>query len=85
MTKLDKGFELDRDPSNYEKSIHVMQQMKKRDFLEDDIITEAIRDGEIHKTDDDGVVIRYDWLFSTFEVVVAPENKVIQTAYEVQG
>jgi len=83
--KLDRSFELDRDPSNYEASTHLIQRMKERDFLEADIISEAIKSGNVHKTDDDGVVLRYDWLFSTFEVVVAPENKVIQTAYEVQG
>lgn len=85
MTKLDKSFELDRNPSNYEASTHLFQRMKQRDFLEADIVTEAIEEGSVQRTDEDGVVLRHQWLRSTFEVVVAPKDKVIQTAYEVEA
>jgi len=92
MTKLDKSFELDRDPSEYEASTHLIQRMRERDFLEADIITEAIEDGEVVKVDSNeggsdsrGITLEYDWLMSTFQVVICPKDKVVQTAYEVES
>ena len=85
MTKLEANFEIDRDPSNYEASTHLIQRMRQRDLIEADIVTEAIEEGTVERTDEDGIVLRHQWLRSTFEVVVAPKDKVIQTAYEVEA
>jgi hypothetical protein len=91
MTKLDKNFDLDRNPSNYEASTHLIQRMRERDFLEADIITEAIEVGKVVKADgndggsDEAVKLRYEWLQSTFEVVLCPKDMVVQTAYEVEA
>lgn len=89
--KLEVSFDLSRDPSDYEASRHLIQRMRERDFLEADIITEAIEDGEVVEVDenkggsDEAVKLRYDWLQSTFEVVLCPTEGVVQTAYEVEA
>ena len=89
--KLEQEFELDRDASNYEASTHLIQRMRERDFLEGDVVTDIIEDGDIVDVDsNDGgtdrcITLRGDWLFSTFEVKVCPKDKVVQTAYEVEA
>jgi hypothetical protein len=89
MTKNDeeltKSFDLSRDPSDYEASDHLIQRIKQRQFLEADIVTEVIEEGSVVKTDSDGITLEGDWLNSTFQVVVAPNNGVVQTAYEVES
>lgn len=87
--KLEATFDLSRDPSNYEASTHLIRRMKERPCLEADVVTEAIEDGEVVEVDenkggsDEAVKLRYDWLQTTFEVVVCPTEGVVQTAYEV--
>lgn len=90
MTKLDKSFEMSRDPSEYEPSTHLLQRIRERNILEEDVVAEVIEGGEIVDLDgNDGgsdlcVTLKGDWLFSTFEVKVCPKDKIVQTAYEVE-
>lgn len=90
MTKLDRDFDLSRDPSEYEASIHVLQQMRDRTLLDTKVIEDIIREGEVvevNENHDDGktnVVLRDDWLNATFEVVVGVEDNVVETGYEVK-
>lgn len=91
MSKLQRSFNLSRDPSDYDASAHLLQRIKERKILEEDVVAEVIEGGEVvdsHPNDDKddiSVVLRGDWLFSTFEVVVCPKDKVVQTAYEVEA
>lgn len=89
--KLEDSFDLSRSPSDYEASTHLIQRIKERKMLEADIVTEAIEEGEVIEVDsneggsDEAVKLRYDWLQSTFEVVLCPTEGVVQTAYEVES
>jgi hypothetical protein len=90
--KLEASFDLSRDPSDYSKTRHYRKRTKDRTMVEDDVVSEAIEEGEPVKVDsnDEGaegkaVTLRHDWLFSTFEVVVNPEAGHIKTAYEVEA
>lgn len=89
--KLEEGFDLSRDPSDYEASTHLIQRMRERPMIEADVITEAIEEGEVIEADgneggsDEAVKLRHDWLQTTLEVVLCPEEGVVQTAYEVEA
>jgi hypothetical protein len=90
MSKLDKSFELSREASDYEITAHLRRRMDERPVLEADIIAEAIEDGEVieFNRSDDGrhnAVIEYDWLQSTFKVIVGVEDPKVQTAWEVEA
>lgn len=91
--KLEASFEINRTPSDYEPTTHFIQRMKERDMIEEDMVCEAIEDGEIVdlnvnvEEDDDrrNAVLRHQWLMTTLEVVVGVEDLVVQTAYEVES
>lgn len=91
MTKLEKSFDLSRDPSEYEASTHLIQRMRERTLLEADVVTDIIEEGEVVEVDsneggsDRCVTLRGDWCLSTFEVKLCPKDKLVQTAYEVEG
>lgn len=85
MTNLERSFDISRNPEDYEASDHLIQRIREREFLEADVVTEVIEGGSIVDADDDGITLQGDWLFSTFEVVVAPKDGVVQTAYEVEA
>jgi len=87
--KLEKSFDLSRDPSEYRKADHLHRRMSEvdRKVIDNDMMAEAIEEGEVvDVNDNDGgrtnAVIRHQWLMTTFEVVVGVEDPVIQTAYE---
>ena len=87
--KLGKSFKLSRNPSEYEASAHLLQRIRERPNLEADVVAEIIEKGEVANVrpddgeDDLSVTLRGEWLFTTFEVVVAPNEKVVKTAYSV--
>jgi hypothetical protein len=89
--KLEQGFELSRDPSDYSKTRHYKERTKDRPLIEDDVVEGVIEEGEVVKVDsneggsDHCVTLKGDWLFSTFEVKVCPKDKVVQTAYEIES
>jgi hypothetical protein len=90
MSKLDKSFELSRDASDYEITIHCRRRMDERPMLDFDIIGEAIEDGEVVEFQQaegglHNAVIEYDWLQSTFKVIVGVEDPKVQTAWEVEA
>lgn len=91
MSKLQRSFNLSRDPSDYDASTHLLQRIRERNILEEDVVAEVIEEGEVVKVDsneggsDRYVTLRGDWLFSTFEVKVCPKDGVVQTAYEVEA
>jgi len=89
MTKLEKRFELSRDPSDYEVTAHLRRRINERPMLDYDIIGEAIEDGElteIHEEEDrHSAILRYEWLNSTFKVVVGVEDPKVETAHEIES
>ena len=89
MTDLEREFDISRDPSDYRPSNHVFQRKKERRMVDYDIISEAIEGGEVVEVDrnDSGkhdAVIHYDWLNSTFRVVVGVEERIVESAYEIR-
>lgn len=93
MRDLSKSFDIDRDPSGYDASTHLLQQLREDDrkVIDGEMITEAIEEGSVVKADgneggsDEALTLRHQWLMTTFEVVICPSDRVIQTAYEVEG
>lgn len=85
MTKLERSFDVSRDPSDYSKTIHYKEAKRKRVMVEDDVVNEAISEGDIERVDSDGVAFRLNQKFLTLEVVVSREGGVIETAYEVES
>jgi hypothetical protein len=93
MTKLDKSFDLDRDPSSYHKTRHYRRRVSDRVMVEDDVVEEAISEGDVTELSpdrdyDDGsqrAVFRLEQRFLTLEVVVNVENRQVKTAYEVES
>jgi len=89
MTDLEQTFDISRNPSDYRPSNHVFQRKKERRMIDYDIIGEAIEDGDVVEVDqnDNGkhdAVIHYDWLNSTFRVVVGIEECIVESAYEIR-
>jgi hypothetical protein len=85
MTKLEQSFDISRNPEDYVATDHLIQRIRERECLEADVVTEVIEEGSIVDADDDGITLRGDWLFSIFEVVVAPKEGKVVTGYEVEG
>jgi len=90
MADLEKEFDISREPSDYEPTAHIRRRVDERTMVDYDIIGEAIEDGEVTdvQPNDKGnndAVIHYDWLNSTFKVVVSIEDQVIETAHEVES
>jgi hypothetical protein len=88
--KLEQGFELSRDPSDYEATAHLRRRIDERPMVDYDIIGEAIEDGEVQRVESEGkdrhsAVLRYEWLQSTFEVVIGIEEPKVQTAVEIES
>lgn len=85
MTKLEREFDISRDPEDYSPTIHYEEAKRNRTMVEDDVVTEAIEEGEVVKVDEGGTsaTLRHDWLMATFEVVIGVNDRKIQTAYEV--
>jgi hypothetical protein len=91
MSKLDKSFDICRDPSKYEQSDHFRQKLKDRKVLDREMVAEAIEEGSVVKTDenlggtDEALTLRHQWLMTTFEVVICPNDKLIKSAWEVEA
>lgn len=88
MTDLERDFDISRDPSEYDPTVHLLQRLREggqRTVLEYDMVAEAIEDGEITEKDEDEVVIEYQWLQTEMKIVIDPEAKNIKTAYEVES
>lgn len=89
MTKLEKSFDLSRDPSDYKVTAHLRRRIDERTMVDYDIIGEAIEEGEVTDVDDvqrnPSVTVKYDWLQSTFEIELDPIEGKVKTAYEVES
>lgn len=86
--RLERNFDLSRDPSDYEASDHLNQRLRsggERTVVDYDMVAEAIEEGEVERVDDNGTVLRHEWLMTTFEVVISRIDGKVQTAYEVEG
>lgn len=81
---LKLGKEFSRNPSDYEGSVHYLQRRKERTMIEDDVVEEAIEDGNVIDSTEGDVVIDYEWLNSTIRVILAPKEGIIESAYEVE-
>lgn len=89
--KHEATFDLPRNPKEYSPSDHFLQRRNERTMVDFDIIAEAIEEGEVIEVtegdEEEGpdVCLRHEWLNSTFKVVVAPKDKLVESAYEIEG
>lgn len=91
MTKLEQRFNISRDPKDYRRTKHYLHRLSQRKVIEEDMVTEAIEEGEVIevKPDEDWggkvAVIQHRWLNTTFKVVVNITKGAAKTTYEVES
>jgi hypothetical protein len=93
MTKLDKSFVISRNPKDYHKTRHLRRRLKERPVISEEMVEEAIEEGEVTNFSEDEederggdkAIFRNQWLQTNYEVVVNISHGEVKTAYEVES